>query len=144
MKYYFFFFALSFNVILFAQDDHQTVSKLLDTQAEAWNKGDIDQFMETYWKSEELQFVGEGGLVKGWEATLQRFRKRYPDLKTMGKLSFTLLEVQKRSKSVLSAVGQYHLTRPEVGDLRGFFTLILVKIKGQWLIVSDTTVESKN
>ncbi len=118
------------------------MADLLDAQASAWNEGDINRFMATYWRSEELQFVGEGGLVNGWEATLKRYQTRYPDRATMGTLKFDLLDVQRRSKKVLSAVGQYYLTRPQVGDLRGFFTLILVKINGQWLIVSDTTVAS--
>lgn len=143
MKILLFLLAMSTTMLISAQNERQTVQQMLDDQAAAWNAGDIDRFMDTYWKSEDLQFVGEGGLVRGWEATLQRYRKRYPDLQTMGKLKFNLVDVQRRSKTVLSAVGQYHLTRPEVGDLRGFFTLILVKIKGQWLIVSDTTVESK-
>lgn len=125
-----------------AQEEKKWVADLLNAQANAWNEGDINRFMATYWRSDELQFIGESGLVKGWEATLKRYQTRYPDRSTMGTLKFNLLEVQCRSKKVLSAVGQYELTRPAVGDLRGFFTLILMKIKGRWLIVSDTTVAS--
>lgn len=132
------FFILSSTSVLFSQNkDNQTIKKLLAVQSESWNKGDIDGFMETYWKSEELQFIGSSGVVYGWQGTLDRYKRTYPDKATMGHLTFELVNVDKRSRKVISVVGKWHLKREEKGDIGGHFLLILKKIKGKWLIVAD-------
>lgn len=132
------FFILSSTSVLFSQNkDYQTIKKLLAVQSESWNKGDIDGFMETYWKSEELQFIGSSGVVYGWQGTLDRYKRTYPDKATMGHLTFELVNVDKRSRKVISVVGKWHLKREEKGDIGGHFLLILKKIKGKWLIVAD-------
>ena len=132
------FFILSSTSVLFSQNKYnQTIKKLLAVQSESWNKGDIDGFMETYWKSEELQFIGSSGVVYGWQGTLDRYKRTYPDKATMGHLTFELVNVDKRSRKVISVVGKWHLKREEKGDIGGHFLLILKKIKGKWLIVAD-------
>jgi len=127
------------STVLFSQNkDFKTIEKLLAVQSESWNKGDIDGFMQTYWKSEELQFIGSSGVVYGWQGTLDRYKRTYPDKATMGHLTFNLINVDKRSRKVISVVGKWHLKRDEKkGDLEGHFLLILKKIKGKWLIVAD-------
>jgi hypothetical protein len=104
-----------------------------------WNSGDIDKFMEDYWKSENLQFIGSKGVVKGWQATKDRYFKSYPDRATMGQLKFDILEVDFHSKKSAWVLGKWYLTRPEKGDVGGYFTLIFKKIDGKWVIVSDHT-----
>ena len=129
---------LSSSSLLFSQSkDFKAIENLLAVQSESWNKGDIDSFMQTYWKSEQLQFIGSKGVVYGWQGTLDRYKKTYPDKATMGHLTFELVNVDKRSRKVISVVGKWHLKREEKGDIGGHFLLILKKIKGKWLIVSD-------
>lgn len=125
---------------LFAQNDKDfdKVIAILDTQAKAWNDGDIDAFMEYYWKSDNLQFIGSNGVTYGWQNTLDNYKKRYPDLQAMGQLSFDIIKVDKRTKKVITLVGKFHLKR-EIGDLEGIFLLVWKKIKGEWKIVVDQT-----
>lgn len=131
-------FLLSSTSSIFSQSkEFKVIENLLAVQSESWNKGDIDTFMETYWKSEELQFIGSKGVVYGWQGTLDRYKKSYPDKATMGHLTFELVNVDKRSRKVISVVGKWHLKREEKGDIGGHFLLILKKIKGKWLIVAD-------
>ena len=118
--------------------DVQAVLKVLEVQQEAWNKGDIDAFMEGYWKSDELQFVGGNGPTYGWQATKEGYKRRYPNRDAMGKLSFKIINTNRRDKKVISLVGKFTLTRT-IGDLSGHFLLIFQKIKGEWLIVADFT-----
>src|SRR5713226_4570053 len=66
---------------------------LLNEQAEAWNRGDIDGFMKGYWKSPDTVFVGSCGVQRGWDAVLARYKKSYPDRAAMGHLTFSGLEV---------------------------------------------------
>ena len=114
------------------------IKKLMTVQSDCWNKGDIDCFMETYWKSEKLQFIGSKGVTYGWTNTLNRYKKNYPTQAAMGHLTFDIINLDKRSRKVVSVVGKWHLKRgADLGDLEGHFLLILKKIKGEWLIVSD-------
>ena len=129
---------------LFAQDtevnkDDRLIRQLLKDQESAWNQGDIEKFMEGYWRSPQLQFVTADGLIYGWERTRQRYLHRYPDGQAMGLLSFELLDIARRSPKVYTVVGTYHLDREGLEDLSGYFQLVLQKIKGKWKIVADST-----
>lgn len=132
---------LMFSAQAYAQSayDRQEVLTILNRQNENWNKGDIKAFMEDYWKSDSLMFIGKTGVIYGWKATLERYLKTYPDLATMGKLKFDIQQTDFHSPTTCWVLGKWYLTRPEKGDAGGFFTLILKKIDGQWLIVSDHT-----
>ena len=112
------------------------VRNLLNEQANEWNNGNIAAFMETYWKSDSLMFVGKSGVTYGWQKTMDNYKRNYPDTATMGKLKFDLLEVKRLSTMYFFVVGKWHLTR-SIGDIGGAFTLLFRKIKNRWLIVAD-------
>jgi ketosteroid isomerase-like protein len=129
---------LSTQIIFSQNNDFNKIKELMTTQSEAWNRGDIDGFMTTYWKSEKLQFIGSKGITYGWKNTLYRYKKSYPSKETMGFLTFDIINLDKRSRKVISVVGKWHLKRDaDLGNLKGHFLLILKKIKGKWLIVAD-------
>ena len=71
-----FIFLLSFSAA-FAQD-RQAITKLMADQQTAWNKGDIDGFMQGYWKSDSLIFVGKAAPLYGWQSTIDRYKKKVP------------------------------------------------------------------
>jgi ketosteroid isomerase-like protein len=116
--------------------DEQAIRKVLEVQNNAWNRGDIEEFMEGYWKNDSLMFIGNSGITYGWTNTLNNYKKGYPDTATMGKLTFTLLHLTKLSKDYYRVIGKWLLKR-SVGDVGGYFTLILRKVNGKWVIVSD-------
>ncbi|NLU96374.1 YybH family protein [Chitinophaga sp. Ak27] len=118
------------------QHDQQQITALMTAQTMAWNKGDIDGFMQTYWHSDSLLFIGKNGVTYGWQATLNRYKKTYPDVTAMGKLDFKLLEFKPLATDVYLLIGQWHLQRT-IGDLQGHFSLVLKKINGQWKIIAD-------
>jgi len=143
-------FLIFINVILFGalldnrlapqQSDEQIILEVLKKQTECWNKGDIDCFMQSYWKSEKMMFIGKNGITYGWDQTLNNYKTRYPDRQTMGELKFEILETNKISSEAYFMVGKFHLTRiKEIGDAEGYFSLLFRKINGQWFIVSDHT-----
>ena len=68
--------------------------------------------------------------------TLNNYKKGYPDTSAMGKLNFSILQVKLLAKEYVFVTGKWHLAR-HIGDLNGFFTLLLRKIKNSWLIVAD-------
>jgi ketosteroid isomerase-like protein len=122
---------------LYAQNKTELkLIQLLHQQDECWNKGDIEGFMQTYWKSDSLMFIGKSGVTYGWTNTLNNYKRGYPDTAAMGRLHFTLIKIQRLSSRYYSVVGKWHLTRT-AGNLQGYFTLLMRKIKGKWLIVAD-------
>ena len=121
----------------FAQSKDETeVRGLLNRQTKEWNAGNIPAFMNTYWKSDSLMFVGKTGITYGWQKTLDNYKKNYPDTAAMGKLKFDLLEVKRLSSDYFFVVGKWHLTR-SIGDIGGIFTLLFRKLANRWLIIAD-------
>jgi ketosteroid isomerase-like protein len=140
MKYLFIFFLLnSFTFFGQKSKDSVAIQDILQTQIGHWNRGDILAFMEYYEKSDNLKFIGKAGVTKGWKATLERYLRTYPNRDAMGTLQFDILEVDVTAGQSAWVLGKWHLTRPSVGDVGGYFTLVLKKIKGRWLIVRDHT-----
>ena len=121
-------------------DDKKAITAVLNAQQDAWNNYDIETFMEGYWKSEELKFYGAGGVIKGWQRTLERYKKSYPTKAHFGKLRFVLNDISKINDGAYSVMGEYHLTR-EVGNTNGIFMLILKKIDGEWKVIADTSAK---
>jgi ketosteroid isomerase-like protein len=91
--------------------------------------------MKGYWVNDSLMFIGKS-VTYGWQKTLDRYKKGYPDTAAMGKLTYTLLKFKPLSPVYYFVIGQWHLER-SIGDVGGYFTLLFRKINGQWLIVVD-------
>ncbi|MCH5715776.1 YybH family protein [Niabella hibiscisoli] len=129
-------FGVLHSVLLAQSKDEPAIRQVLRQQTEAWNKGDINAFMQTYWKSDSLVFVGKSGVTYGWQNTLDNYKKGYPDKTAMGQLQFTIIRIEQLSAQAYNVIGKWHLTRT-IGDLQGHYTLIIKKISGKWLIVQD-------
>jgi beta-aspartyl-peptidase (threonine type) len=121
-------------------DDTADVRAVLDAQVAAWNQGDLEAFMAGYWRSPELVFVSGAVVTKGWEATLERYRKRYKsEGREMGRLRFEAIEIQRLGADAAFARGEYWLHMSDGGEPHGRFTLILRRLDGAWRIVHDHT-----
>jgi uncharacterized protein (TIGR02246 family) len=137
MKLHLLSFFLLVCIVASAQKGEETkIRQLLAAQTEAWNRGDIEGFMQTYWKSDSLMFIGKSGVTRGWQKTLENYKKGYPDTAAMGKLSFDILSVKELSPEHFFVVGKWMLKRT-IGDVSGHYTLLLRKINGRWVIVAD-------
>ncbi len=115
-----------------------TLEAILAKQAAAWNRGDLDAFMEHYWKSDELTFSSGGRVTRGWVTTKQNYQKRYPTKERMGQLSFGAIEVSSLGDSAALVLGHWNLQR-EPAPIGGNFSLVFRKIDGAWVIVHDHT-----
>ncbi len=123
-----------------SEDDSINVSigALLRAQEQAWNTGDIDEFMSHYWKSEDLTFSSSGKTTRGWTGTLDRYRERYSTPEQMGKLKLDSLEITTLSDTAALVLGQWRVAR-EAEPLSGNFSLVVRKFGDRWLIVHDHT-----
>lgn len=113
------------------------IRAVMNQQAADWNRGDVDAFMRGYWKSDKLVFVGSN-VTRGWQPTLDNYKKSYPTKERMGTLTFSDLEITVLSKDAAVVLGSWSLKR--VNDAPGGkFTLIFRKFKDGWKIVHDHT-----
>jgi hypothetical protein len=108
----------------------------MEAQEIAWNKQDFEGFMQGYWNSDALTFYGANGLTKGWQNTLDNYKKRYPTKAESGMLQFVINDISKIENDNYWVMGEYHLKR-EVGDANGVFMIIFKNINGEWKIVAD-------
>lgn len=122
------------------RDSHEeieaSIRSVLLAQQRAWNAGDVDQFMEHYWKSDDVTFSSGGKLTRSWQAALENYQERYPSRTEMGTLSFQNLEVTPLGDEAALVLGDWRLDR-EAGKLDGNFTLVFRYIDGNWVIIHD-------
>jgi ketosteroid isomerase-like protein len=120
----------------------KAVRAVLDAQAQAWNKGDLEAFMQGYWHSPKLSFSSGGDVTRGWDATLERYKKRYrSEGAEMGKLTFSELEIEPLGTDAALVRGHWQLIRSK-DKPGGVFTLIFRKLPEGWRIVHDHTSSS--
>jgi ketosteroid isomerase-like protein len=113
------------------------IRSLMERQAVDWNRGDLDAFMQGYWNSDKLVFVSTR-VTRGWQPTLNNYKKSYPDKDAMGKLAFSDLEITVLSDDAAVVLGSWSLQRAK-DNPKGKFTLIFRKFKDGWRIVHDHT-----
>lgn len=123
--------------------EHPEILAVLREQESAWNRGDLDAFMQGYWESGELSFTTPDGKFKGWRETRDRYRKSYPDAAAMGRLRFDRLAVSRAGDDSASVSGKYRVDTPD-GVKSGRFFLRLRRLDGRWRIISDHTVPDVN
>ena len=116
--------------------DELAIREVMQNQEKCWNVGDLDCFMEGYWKSEKLVFVGSRGLTYGWQNTLDNYKKSYPTPEKMGALTFEILIIEPLSDDFWSVVGKWSLERKDDSP-SGHFSLIFRRLGNDWVIVSD-------
>ncbi len=120
-------------------DPKKAIRKVLDDQVVAWNKGDLRGFMVGYWQSPDLSFYSGKNKTKGWQATLDRYRKKYQgEGKEMGKLTFSELDVELLGSNHALVRGRWQLVLAKENP-SGLFTLIFRKLPAGWRIVHDHT-----
>jgi beta-aspartyl-peptidase (threonine type) len=113
------------------------IEAVLSRQVEAWNRGDVETYMEGYWRSPELTFSSRGKVTRGYEPTLEHYRRSYPDKATMGTLTFSELEITPLCPHTALVLGRWRIEGHKPAG--GAFSLTMQRIDSHWLIVHDHT-----
>jgi ketosteroid isomerase-like protein len=109
-----------------------------ETQKDAWNKGNLEEFMKGYWRSDKLTFFSGGGKRAGYDAVIERYRKTYQsEGKEMGKLTFSQIEVEMIGKKAAFVRGRFDLVLSDGKKLGGLYTLIFRQFNDGWKIIHD-------
>ncbi|GGI86863.1 periplasmic L-asparaginase [Shewanella hanedai] len=114
------------------------ISQVIQEQEAAWNRGDLDGYMQGYWNNDKMRFVSGDKFRYGWESTLAAYKKNYPDKATLGTLKFTIKDIKMLSNYAAMVVGRWQLTRAK-DQPHGVFTLLVEKIDDRWVITHDHT-----
>ncbi len=116
----------------------QIVQTYMDEQMACWNNGDIPCFMEHYWHSDSLLFIGKNGITKGWQSTLDNYLDGYKDPESMGTLTFNNKIIRLLDKESIQVIGQWSIERDDPSkNISGHYTLIWQQKDGKWVIISD-------
>lgn len=129
-------FTVLFTDNYYINPDQKAIKQVLSEQQDCWNNGDIECFMEGYWKSDSLRFIGKSGINYGWQATLNNYKKSYPNKAAMGQLQFDILNVESMGNDHFLVTGKWKLTR-ETDTPNGLFTLIWKRFNNGWKIIYD-------
>jgi hypothetical protein len=115
-----------------------TILNQMQEQENCWNNGDLECFMQHYWQSDSLEFIGKSGLTLGWQKTLDNYKRSYASKDEMGTLSFKYLKTQLIDNNTYHVIGKWQLQRPNIGDvLDGHFSILWQKKNDKWAIISD-------
>jgi len=134
-----FLLILSSPVVIIAQSGTQAEKLIMENfnqQVKCWNQGDIDCYCQGYYKSENTRIVSTRGIISGYEAIVASYKKNWPK-ERMGKLHFDQIKMDKLSGKVYLVHGRFNLEYEQAKPLSGYFTVIMKKIKGQWLMFAD-------
>jgi uncharacterized protein (TIGR02246 family) len=118
--------------------DRAAILEVLKNQQINWNAGDVEAFLDGYWRAPDLTFSGTSGTARGWDAVRARYKKNYADRGAMGQLDFSALEFRFLGADAALVLGHWHLTRAQ-GDIGGVFTLVWQRFSEGWRIIHDHT-----
>ena len=116
--------------------DQAAIRAVLDAQAAAWNRGDVEGYMDGYDRSPKTEFVGGDSITRGWQEVLDRYKQKYDTREKMGTLTFSDLEINMLSGDAALVLGRWRLKRAN-DEPHGTFTLLFRKTKAGWRIVHD-------
>ncbi len=120
------------------ETDRVRILQRMEAQEAAWNRGDLDGFMEAYWRSDSLLFVGSRGPTRGWQTTLDNYRKGYPSPAEMGQLTFGVQSLEPAGAQHALMLGSWQLDRSgDLDTLAGWFSLVWQRLDGDWVIIRD-------
>jgi ketosteroid isomerase-like protein len=121
-----------------ARGADQEIRAVMQAQVAAWNRGDVDGFMEGYARSKATQFVSGDRLTRGWQTVRDRYKKKYDSREKMGRLTFSEIKITPSGADAALVVGRWKLARK--GDKpHGIFTLLFRRTPAGWRIVHDHT-----
>jgi beta-aspartyl-peptidase (threonine type) len=126
-------------------DQVAEVKAVWTTQMDAWNRGDLEGFMDGYWKSPDVVFFSNGSETRGWQPTLDRYRASYQgEGKHMGTLDFPQLDFKPLGPEAVLVRGRWRLKMPDGKESSGMTSVTFQKLPEGWRIVHDHSSAANN
>jgi hypothetical protein len=121
--------------------DFKTIENVMNLQTQEWNKGNIDGFMQGYWRSDSLKFITRKGVKMGYDSVSMSYKKNYDTPEKMGHLIFTDLKFYELDQhgTLVHCTGKWVVNTKEEGEHSGIFSLLFKNFEGDWKIIVDHT-----
>ena len=124
------------------------IAAMMARSAEAWNRGDLDAFVEDYVpgeppSAEAATYIGSRGIVRGRAAIRAAYAPRFAPGARRGTLRFENLEVDLLGPGVANAIAYYVLSERTAAGAdstvaRGPTSLVMRRdAGGRWRIAHD-------
>jgi len=124
----------------FRADAEEGIKHMLVSQIEAWNRRQLEGFMQGYWHTPDVTFFSGAQVTKGWDPMLLRYRQAYQSQgKEMGNLEFQDLNIDLLGRRGAVVTGRWQLTMSDGKKPHGLFTLVVKRMPAGWKIVHDHT-----
>ena len=120
------------------QSQESAIRAVIEAQRDAWNRGDIEGYMDGYERSADTTFLSGDNLTRGWQTVLDRYKKNYDTREKMGVLTFSDLEIRMLSDDSALAIGRWILKRAN-DEPHGRFSLVFRRTSSGWRIIHDHT-----
>ena len=120
----------------FTPADDAAIRGVMAAQERAWDRGDIDGFMQGY--GDSICFVGRNDLNCGKAEVTAHYKKTYPDKAAMGDLAFGITEILQAGGDHAWLTGNWKLER-SADTVGGGFSLLWERQQDGWRIIRDHT-----
>jgi peptidoglycan/xylan/chitin deacetylase (PgdA/CDA1 family)/ketosteroid isomerase-like protein len=133
-------------------DARREVEEVLQMQAAAWSRGDLDTFCSVY--ADDALFVSTSGLTQGREEILGRYQAKYKDRKGMGQLTLEVIQFEAVQGAEISMLGdarpsrihgasvaaRWRLSYPDREGAEGLTLLVFRNGRDGWKITQDASM----
>ena len=117
-----------------------TAVVFLRASSEAWNRGDLEAFVDDYARDSTTTFVAGGRVQYGWDWIHDNYYTHWWDLGSeRDSLRFEDVAARSLGSDYLLTTARFVLFRGDSVTASGPFTLLMQRIEGEWKIIHDQT-----
>ena len=122
-----------------ADDPEKEIYDQLMRMADAWNRHDIDAYLDGFLHSDDVVVVVEGETVRGWDLLSRAYHSGYPKPDEMGTLTVDRMQVQMLAPDLGFVLSSYTVSFPKKKTF-GTDSIIMRKVSAGWReLISHTS-----
>jgi uncharacterized protein (TIGR02246 family) len=106
---------------------YDQMMKMLD----AWNRHDLDAYLDGFLHSDDIVLVVDGETIRGWDLLSKAFHSGYPNKDEMGTVFFDRVQVQMLAPDLGFVLVWYSIAFPKKKQF-GTDTIIVKKVAEGW------------
>jgi|HubBroStandDraft_2_1064218.scaffolds.fasta_scaffold335704_1 uncharacterized protein (TIGR02246 family) len=116
-----------------AGDPEKEIYDQVNRAVEAWNRHDLDGYLDGFWRSDSLILVVEGETVRGWDLLSKALHTGYPNPTEMGNVTLDRVQVQMLSSDLALALTWDTVSFPKKKEF-GTSTIVMKKLPEGWRV----------
>lgn len=121
-----------------APDPEKEIYEQMTKMLDAWNRHDLDAYLDGFLRSDDIVLVVEGESIRGWDLLSKAFHSGYPNPSEMGTVTFDRMQVQMLGPDLGFVLVWYTIAFPKKKQF-GTDTIIMKKVAAGWREMSSHT-----